>query len=371
MLNEIIEAQEYLRDISSGRIKWQVLFNKYELNGLSRCMTVIARYFLFLNKDDSNDDITETDVLRAEAAVRMWCGLRNESITDEKYKNIRNNKKEKYRKLGEDTPDLSDHYKRAEEYYRNLVEYNERLETQYSLLEHDYSWLNFLLQDYLRDSVSNAKEADMAKVEKGLEKISEKYSQFALDSYVVDPAFNDFKMIKFDKIIANALVSGGALKKYYMAAKTPDWDVQLRVRQKNGNYKGLVPSQKEKIKKILAAYLLERNRKDARRHDEELRYEPVNLKEVSFWADGTSPIEGKHLKPFYVNEKPLFSLEPGAPKNATKVKPDPEWFKACGWTLIEATEDDDELYRFLDNNPEGIYYSDIGANKDLILDKRY
>ena len=74
MLNELFEAGEYIFATKKGmehprRIHPAILLHDSSFNGMERFLTTIARFFLFHDDADA-----EEGRLRAEAALRMWCG---------------------------------------------------------------------------------------------------------------------------------------------------------------------------------------------------------------------------------------------------------------------------------------------------------
>jgi len=328
MLNEILEAGEYLYDFRNDktgpkRIKNAVLLKKdknqrYEFLGLEGILTIIARYFIY------EDDVEyEEGIRRANAALHMWCGHAPEN--------------------------------KAEDILSN----------QYEYLQENYPWIEWWLPDYLRETVSRGNEEEMENVERGIASLKDKKKSYSVSSLNKQAKANDFKAIRYDKIIANAAVSGGPLKKYYLACCDAEWGRSLR-KEKNMQP---TPRQNDVILKTIAAYILERSRKQ--RTDSLPRFEPINYMDITYWTVNDGRLSRTNYKNFSVSERPLFAFQSGMSKNSGKIKPDPEWFEACGWQLIDATEDDSALDAFLDNNPEGIFYSDQGSCVPLERNARY
>lgn len=328
MLDEILETKhEYLFDIANTnprpcRIKKEILLKGNYLNGMERFMTMIARYFIFEEGKDLDEGIK-----LAKTALRMWCGHLQENGAEDEYS------------------------------------------LQYEYLMCKYPHLEYWLVDYLREMVSHGTEKKMDEVEAGIKKITDKKEQYEASSLNKSASNNNYKTIYYDKIISNAISSYGPLRRYYLACNTEDWDKEIRVKGKTSKGGKCSDRQKEKIIKLLAAYMIERSRKP--RHDDRLRFEPIGLKDVAYWAEGTSPLNSGNYKVYEVDGRRLFLFQGGRSGNLTKAKPDPVWFEACRWQLIEATDNDDKLDEYLDNNPDAVFYSDAGANIDLQLNTRY
>ena len=323
MLNERLEVSEYLYDVKNidprpERIKRSVLLWQNDLVGMERFLIMLARFFIY---EDGAD--YEEGLKRADAAIRMWCGHAPEKRSEDK------------------------------------------LADQYEYLEENYPWLDYWLVDYLREIVSHENEQAMEQVEKGIIVLENKKPGFSISSLNKQPKENDFKAIRYDKIIANAAVSRGPLKQYYLACADPEWDLNIHGK---GNRK-LTDGQHDRVLKTVAAYMLERSVKQ--RRDEAPRFELINYMDITFWTIGSRRLNRGEYNGFAVADRPLFSFQKGMSGNAAKIKPDPEWFKACSWELIDATEDDSALDAFLENNPEGIFYSDNGGGKPLELNTRY
>ncbi|MBR0457314.1 MAG: hypothetical protein IJJ01_11680 [Firmicutes bacterium] len=329
MLNETLEAGEYLYDFRNdknrlGRIKSVVLLKKddqkrHQFLGLERILTVIARYFIY------EDDVEyEEGIRRADAALRMWCGHAPENKADDI---------------------LSD---------------------QYEYLQDNYPWIEWWLPEYLRETVSKDNEDEMENVEQAIIALKNKKMSYSVSSLNKQAKDNDFKTIRYDKIIANAAVSRGPLKKYYLACNDAEWERHFR-RAKNMKPTKL---QHDRALKTMAAYMLERSQK--MRKDPAPRFELINYLDITHWAEGGNTVmdKGKY-KDLVVSDRPLFVFQSGVSGNTAKIKPDPEWFKACDWQLIDATIDDSALDEFLDNNPDGIFYSDDGGGKPLAVNVRY
>lgn len=323
MLNEFAEVNEYMYapvegQPHSGRIKRTIFLWNNDFLGLERILTMIARYFIFHDRAD----VTEGR-MRAEAALRMWCGM--------------------------------SHQEKGES----------RLAEQYEYIEENYPWLEYWIIDYLRNSVSSDSEEAMDNVETAIEELQAKRKQFEFSSLNKRPLTSDYKTIRYDKIIANAVSAYGPLKMRYLVCLEPEWDRDVH---RNQDAK-LTSAQEDRVLKTIAAYLLESGRK--LRHDDAPRFERTNLKDVAYWATGDTRLDRTHYKPLGIGDRPLFIFEKGVSGNVSKIKPDPEWFGRCGWQLVECTDNDDALDRLLDNYPDAVFFSDAGSCVPLNANERY
>lgn len=327
MLNELFEAGEYIFATKKGaehprRIHPAILLHDSSFNGMERFLTTIARFFLFHDDADA-----EEGRLRAEAALRMWCG---HAPGDRK---------------------------------------KSELAEQYAYLEENYPWLDHWLENYLteyyNERAASGDKSAKKKLENAIESLHSKEKHYDTSSLNKLPTTNDFKLIRYDKVIANALTARGPLKRYYLVCRDPDWDAKIHI----GDKWDLPPKQEDRILKTVAAYLLERSRKQ--RREDVPRYEPTNLKDIAYWALADARLDRTHYDKDMVEDRKLFLFEKGGSGNQAKIKPDPEWFAACGWQLIEATDDDEALDAYLDNYPDAIFYSDRGSNHSLARSMRY
>lgn len=335
MLDEIREVQEYMFSPGmpgqqSDRIQLSVFWHAGNLNGIERMMTMIARYFLFVDNED-----TDNIFLMAEAALRMWTGNTPLSIAEKSSTRT------------------------------DVSEKEAALAGEYEYLTRSYPWLNWWLPAYIKDKSKGMKESDRDKAEMAINKLAGKKSQFGRSVFGTRSGANDYKKCTYEKAVANAYSARGPLKRYYLACTDPDWKTGLS----KGNGKKLMNDHPDRVLKILASYMIERSRKV--RHDDEPRYEPVNYSDIAMWAAGSSKLDGSVVSKYKVGDRPLFSCKAASSGNQAKLKPDEEWFTRCGWTLIEATEEDAALDEFLDANPGAVFFRDNGGNVRLSMNERY
>lgn len=330
MLDEIREAYEYMYDFDNDgdkprRINVSSFIRKNEMNGVERILTIISRYFIFdgeLNTDISRD--------RAEVAMRMWLGLTDE--LDEK----------------------------------------KHFSKQYENMKKNYPQLDHWLEKYLKlefDSIDNEKKE---RINSFLDSLQIKKKYLKTKSMNKKTNTNDFKQIRYDKIMANAQVARGPLKRYYLVCADPDWKRGI-YKETEKNPSASIDKHEGKILKLVAAYLIEKNRKKKSNND--YVHEYVNYKELSYWAD--TKLDGTKYKEFSYEDsqthvrRPLFSSYSALSGNLSKIRPDEEWLEYCGWEIIEATESDDKLDEYLSNNPNAIFFSDYGVGKTLSKNVRY
>lgn len=337
MLDEIREIQEYMYMPSEdreqpGRIKRIIFCHAGNLNGIERIMTMIARYFLFIDNEN-----TDNCIRRAEAALRMWTGN-----TPLDYVEYRKNK----------TYDLE---KEAE------------LAPEYEYLAFNYPWLNWWLPVYLRMDTKGVDVTKPENIEKSIKQLQNKKSQFGRKVFSKSFGSNDYKRISYEKVIANAFSARGPLKRYYLVCTDPEWDRYLH--RKSGKKISKHPNDHDKILKTMGAYMIERSRKY--RQDNKSRFEPVNYTDIAFWTEAQKKIDKSFYENYLVEDRPLFKCIIGASGNQSKIKPDEEWYEQSGWSLIDATIDDSDLDRFLRENPEAVFYSDNGSGTPLSKCRRY
>ena len=320
MLDEFKEASEYLYDLDkegrgSERIQMTNFLRTGEFLGIERIMTTIARFFLF------HDGATEEQrVYRAEAALRLWFGFPRCDIEDE------------------------------------------MVALEYDLITNKHPEIIGWLPKYLR--LHKDKKRDPEKSIKEADRMIENYrKEFSVSS--LNKSFgNDYKRIRYDKIIANALVSRGALKRYYLISDDQNWGYGV------SGIKGNKLDYPDRVLKTMAAYLLERQRKG--KANGALSFEPVNLKDLTNWASADTRLESKYYDMFSIDGRPLFAFQDLSTNNIKKIKPDKEWFDRCGWKLIDATENDVLLDRYLETyNPFATYYRDDGGGTYIMADARY
>lgn len=330
MLNEIIEAEGYLFDPEGGDCEYQSLNTKLfcskkgELNGLDRAMTTVARYFLF---EDGAEG--EQAIARAGAALRMWCGLMPEGLTA-----------------------LED-----------------PLEGERIYLAVKYPWIDRWLPIILEKEAAMEKGPSSEIVQRTLQKLYGRRDTFTYGTLTRAKAVNDFKLLSYEKVIANALIAWGPLRKYYLACDDPDWFSQIhKVRGGDRNARPM-DKDEDKVIKLLAAYMLEANRKKKRAAS--IGFEPVNLNAVAAWLGASTKFTRTKYTVFSYDERELFEFEDGPSGNTIVVRPDADWFRQCGWTLIDATDGDDALDDYLGEHPDAVFYSCEGGSKPLARNARY
>lgn len=333
MLNEIQEAYEYMYDLDGAeekpnRINWSVFMHDNDLNGLERILTTVSRAIIF--------EGTPEPLLgrrRATIAMKMWLGAAEDIETDE-----------------------------------NLAAHYDYMKERYSHLDH---WI----QRYLKEVVERESKGNLGRLEKLMKELDRRRKQFGTHSLASAPYVSDFKLIRYDKVLANAVVAYGPLKKNYLVAAFPEWRTGTN-KIVNGNPDAHIKlKDDDKILKLVAAYLLERNRKQKSNAD----YVPeaVNYSDISYWAEGRTKLDSSKYKMFTYEDsqthkrRPLFEFYFTKTGNTTKVMPDREWFEYCGWDIIEATDNDEKLDEYLNEHPNAIFFSDSGACKKLQENIRY
>ena len=113
--------------------------------------------------------------------------------------------------------------------------------------------------------------------------------------------------------------------------------------------------------------MLERNRK--KREFESITFEPVNYKVISFWV--SIDLDGTDFKKYRYCGERLFETQDKVVGSMSKCRPNEKWFEQCGWAIIDATDNDDLLNKYLEEKPNTIFYSDNGHGKPLSKNVRY
>lgn len=319
MLDEFREASEYIYDLDkvkngSERIQMTNFLRPGHFLGIERIMTTIARFFLF--HDGTGED---RRIYRAEAALRLWFGYDRDDIDDEAV----------------------------------VIEYDALVVNHPEIIR----WLPRYLE------LHKEKKRDPKKAIEDAERLIENYKkEFAISSFNKSSK-NDYKRIRYDKIIANALVSRGELKRYYLASDDPNWGFGV------SGIKGNKLNYPDRLLKTMAAYLLERKRKG--KENSALSFEPVNFKDITNWASASDRLDSEDYDAFSIDGRPLFVFKELSTNNIKKIKPDEEWFYRCGWKLIEATHNDDLLDEHLKDNPYAAFFRDDGGGTYIMPDSRY
>ncbi|MBE6042557.1 MAG: hypothetical protein E7220_08585 [Clostridiales bacterium] len=175
--------------------------------------------------------------------------------------------------------------------------------------------------------------------------------------------------------MANAMSARGPLKKYYLVCRVPDWKIGVNKLKGTNPLGKLDKGDEDRILKLLAAYLIERNRK--LKSNDDYIFEPINFSDIGFWQFAQGKTDSSKYRPYtyqrYDNNerRPLFKFDSSQSNNQAKAKPDEEWFEICGWELIEATENDYKLNEYLKDYPGAVFYSDPGASQYLRKNVRY
>lgn len=191
---------------------------------------------------------------------------------------------------------------------------------------------------------------------------------------------NDFNKITYSGIIGEAN-NRGRLRRYYLACESPHFEmISGWSRKKDERIKG-----EDLILKMTAACLLEARYLQESgcwdqpivTEDGRVRAITVNAVDVTNWSMYAKRIQYTDKRCEYTvidgegdrQEDKLFL--PRSYDNRTKITINARWFNKCKWTLIDATEDDRELDRYLSEHPGCQYYSDNGSGKPLARSRKY
>lgn len=315
MLDEYREYSEYTCKINGGncaeRIKYGTMVRSgANFAGLERILTIIARYYLFYHGDKNETD--DRDRAAAYAAVRSWLGY---TIDD-------------YEALLDD--DIKKEIKAIK------------------------GWIRKYIRTVMIPGRNDAEEKKKLKTR--INKLG-KWEYFSdLFKSCYDNGLwrsDDLNELTLEKAVANAASRKG-LKRFYLACGDPGLD-----ELKTASGKKLSRKSKDKLLKIVAAYLLENYYIDKEVRSTS-RFAPFSKTDFSYWySDGYM----KDLPDIRLNGSKL--IENFSRDSDTKIRFNSEWLQNCGWTLIDATEDDSMLEEYLAAHEGHHFYRDNGANKAL------
>ena len=402
MLNEIKEYEQYTYLMDSRhpaiRLKHKNLCN--DLSGTARAMTIIARKSIFDQGEQGRERIT-----RAKADLQLWCGdpkgnpddasegivfawLPNYMIIQ--LGEIKALEFENYLMDNEVSLGKSPRYSEVCALFKDVhADFN--IETY--LIKDNWKQLMdkaerlHLYYKELGDGEQRGKTTDsyapFHSVIKALNKLSIRYGVkgYKKKMFVEDPRKtekNDFKKIMYDKIIADAIVSG-PLKRYYLVCRNADFSeivyesvskdkttvtarqLFTKSKMKKGEFSEPTKKKADLIMKTIAAFLLEQEFRDT-----DCLYDgfvPVNLTDIANWLAGSSGTG--ILKSFRIKSRPLFKFEDI--DNVAAISIDAEWMNSCGWRIIS----EECLDSFLSAYPDADFYSDFGAGQFMRKGVRY
>lgn len=387
MLNELREYEQYTFPVKSGieekRLKHKPLCNG--LSGITRAMTVIARKCYFSGKCEKNVFLTKN-------TLRVWCGdpKGEQELTEpeisygwlpEYIVNVLGKEKMELfgsmlgqyfqmmtspedKEIPEKLRTLQDGF--CIEAFRNRESRNLILDSMAALADYCQKMEN---QYKLKDLNSVCKE--VKSLVRLLDTLNRRYGKnffnkplFTEDFESKD--FNDFKMVSYDRIAADAVVQG-PLKRYYLVCGKADFaPIKYRSKKKEtspfaGEWTGWTDKTEKKadlILKTTAACILEFKRKKGEGILTE--HVPINQVDVINWTVTSQDFD--HLKDYFIDNRPLVEIENYG--NACSCRMDPQWMEECEWDVIP----EEALDSYLEENPKAVFFSDQGSGKYL---KRY
>ena len=359
MLNEISEANCYMTETlakgnGSSRIKSNTLFKKnskdriaqngevFSMNGLERLLMMVARRVIFSEPGAGDAEITQEQIRKAKAALCMWCGVM-----------LRKKQSQGVRFQPEDYAVIKEKYLWINEWIPEEI---------YHALNNEYPGINGWLPYYIENLTD---EETLEKIIPGIEELISEKKQEALRK----PAFSrsPYKQLCYEKVIANA-IARGPLKEYCLVCTNGSWNEGIK-KQRGKNPEGKpMRSDEDRILKLLAAYMLERERKYIQR--EEVGFEPVNFVDISFWAEKNSYWGKKNYEVFSYNGEALFAFEKTPTGNLTKAKPCRRWYEKCDWRLLDITNDEKAMDKYSKEHPSAIFFLDDGENAPLRIRER-
>lgn len=349
MLNEIREYEEYTYDLDKTacapkRIKYNVLTKG--LNGessgigcgIESILSIIARHFLF----DFNDLGALANAYAAECAVLAWLGS---GAGGEKMSALSAEVRNEIESIMGWYPRYIEKVLIPER--EELIKQNQDNREKQKSLKKNIDLLKSILDNL-----------DGEKFRRDLEKTAWSYGFSGK---------NDYKKLFIEKVVANASARG-PLKRYYLLCKDPDLDsVILKEQPRRKPKEGL--TQRDKYEdlylRLIAAYLLSDRltRSDTATGN---RFVPVNLTELSGWAMTDKKLANDKIPDCFEGIE-LITLN----NQQSKLRFDHKWFAKCGWMLVDDSENDDELEKYLKEQPGLCYWKDPGACVPLIKNAKY
>ena len=391
MLNEILEYKEYSADLSEPentikRIKYGVITKAGKsFMGLEGMLTSISRRMLYYY----GDKVEDTDRDAAEAAMKAWLGFKYRIDLPEDDERVA-----EIRKLEGWFP----------QYVRTVLikKYFDQTalkdpEKGAELLECISSYENAETEDEKEEAIERLKELN-AKISRLMNKLeytaSDTYrEQLELTNYNNGISVDEHNkrrdnrdILRFEKVIANAM----RRKKpriFYLACKDNGLNtVHVTL---NGNMKEmreLTSEEADTVLRFVSAYLLEYyyiemaiNKAEA--DDMELvmeariplRYVPYDNLRFSDWHTNDAYFHAERMDFRYGTRYLIrrWGDKYRSGGNKTKIKIEENWFERCEWALIDATDNDDTLDKYLEEHPGHHFYSDRGSGKLLAMDQRY
>ena len=283
MLNEIREYEQYtahlntLREPAARRLKYVTLI-KNHLGGLERAMTIIARRFIFKDKETA-EHFNEAAVIEI---LKAWCGFRNES-------------------------DMSE-------------------------TEHLNAWLpNYIRQVLLEEAQQEQDLNRVRLINSWIEKLNNKNKEFSKsmypDSFISE---NSYKAITYERIIANAFHEG-KLEMYYLLCETDPLATGCIRKNTTTNVK-MKDSDYDLLLKATAYHLLQKK-------DNEQEYAFFNQSDLANWLLVKADPKKFELEKYILTatSEPLFS-KTTIGHNATKIKIHPKWMEK--FRLVKADDID-------------------------------
>lgn len=250
MLNEWIELQQYTfapecDDGIKPRLNHRNICNK--LSGIERAMTVIARYCYYHHAPERP---AAQRIALAEAVLKSWCG--GESECPDGFTQLQN-------------------------------------------------WLPRYIEQILLIQVADS-PVSVSRLRKALTALQSKQTEFDrkfLLPYISDDEanrwINDYKKITYDSIIANAIAQG-PLENRVMVCRG---DLFRPIRKARGN---LLASDRDRIQKLLAAFLLGRTNPDQ-------EFAAINKTDIANWCEGDPKLDGDDYEKYLYGNEPLFVMK--------------------------------------------------------------
>ena len=378
MLNELREYEEYSFRFDPDdpnveqphRLKYSVNFRGVDCSGMERPMIMVARHFMFDEKGNANAD----SIKKAEEAVRIWTGIKDKDIElNENNSHLKDwySNYIRYCLIGPTLKELEECIN--EPFLDNDITKNNLDSFIAWVKQHECSYASDKSQtedkqklkkklDALKDNSSK-----IVRCVKNIELLSRKRRQYgkALFSSEIERNNNrnNYREITYKKIVYKAF-SMGPLKRYYLCCSQPDvlkrirWKSNSREKELDGNGKN-----KDIILKTISVYLLRQNRELTH----ERKYVQFPVMDTVNWLNGMKSEGGYHPGIYTLmmddgEKKRIFEKIKAVQSDKNSIIK----LRVCE-ELAQFFElmEENELDKWIKNNPSGTYYIDEGSNKYL------
>lgn len=270
MLNELAEYKQYTLPVDDhNRLKYFTLI-KGNFSGIKRALTIVARHHIF----GDNNSPENFDADKIKNFLKAWCGF----DFDKKYdvpENLLNFLPKYIRKKFLD-PKIAE--------LQQLTSSNAEISSIIEVLYKTPSLENLnIVSNGLKNIFGDDFNSVVGRIEElinaldDLKQKSNYCNKNIFDSYISDK--NSFRLLNFDRIIADALLLG-KLRNYSLVCDAdPFEDFEIKkCTTKKPSGKNLLPANKDLILKLTAVYLI-----NAKYNNQ--KFIPINQSDIINWLN--------------------------------------------------------------------------------------